>query len=330
MVPSRLARAFSRLHATVIRLRVMEVLAPLRPYSDQKRPEIHALLETFAGFTAGYSQFGEPERALLRALKLTALVDATWWAKLVTAASRSNVPDDVASELTGIVARLQFVSDGFPAIAGMLEESRADADADSNGLVLMLGGTDQDPVSLERVAGAIQGVHELWTVAQDLTGEPGALQLLATDPGLTTALYFDGAADPLVELRALLISVWSNAARLPGVPAEQQAALIPDMLPVMERIGRGDGATRIRGMIESGARRLLEANCKLRGMELAASAAPEASVPTTPVRGNPVPTPDLASDDMTHLAEVIAEERRQLQPAGSARRLWHGATSAQQ
>ncbi len=300
----------------------MEVLAPWRPDSDQKRPEIHRLLETFAGLSSGYAQFGEPERALVKALMLNPLVDTAWWARLITAATRSNVPDEISSELTGMVARLQFVADGFPALAALLEESSSAGDADAPGIVLTLLGSDQDPVSLERVAGAIQGVHELWTVAQDLTGEPGALQLVGSDPGPTTALYFDGAADPLVELRSLLISVWSNAARLPGVPAEQQAALIPDMLPVLERIGREVDAARIRSTIESGARRLLEADCSLRGLDLATITAPEPPVYAAPPRANPLPTLDFSSDDMGYLAEVIAEERRQLQHAGPPRRLW--------
>jgi hypothetical protein len=344
MMPNRLARAFGRLHASVTRSRVLEVVGPLRLYATEERPEVRALLETFAELSTGHAQFGEPERALLGALGLTCLVDATWWARLVAAAARASVPDDVATDLLEMRARLQFVVSGFPALAGLLEDRAVVTEGEPNGLVLTLPTADGGPASLTRVASAIQGVNELWTVANDLTGQPGPLQLVATEPGPPTSpmtsLCFDGAPDPLDELRNLLIAVWGISAQLAGTPIEQQAALIPDKLPVMERIGRhgrGHGA-HIRDTIETGVRHLLDANCSLPGMpptapldpapaDLTTVAASALPVHTASLRAAPLATQGLSSDDMSHLAEVIAEERRQLPHTGPSRRIWQGATA---
>ena len=344
MMPNRLARAFGRLHASVTRSRVMDVVAPLRLYATEQRPEVRALLETFAELSTGHAQFGEPERVLLKALDLGCLVDSAWWAGLIAATARASVPDDVATDLLEMRARLKFVVDGFPALAGLLEDQGSAADGEANGLVLHLPTTDGGAASLTRIASAIQGVNELWTVAEDLTGQPGPLQLVATDPGPptspTTSLCFDGSPDPLDELRGLLIAVWDISAQLAGTPIAQQAALIPDKLPVMERIGRhgrGHGA-RIRGTIETGVRHLLEANCSLPGMpppippdpvatDLTTVAAADLPIPAASLRPVPLPTQGLSPDDMSHLAEVIAEERRQLQHTGPARRLWQGAAA---
>jgi hypothetical protein len=339
MMPSRLARAFGRLHASITRSRVMEVVVPLRLYATEQRPDVRALLEAFAEFSAGHAQFGEPEQALLQALGLACLVDASWWARLVAAVARASVPDDVAAELLEMRARLQFVVDGFPAMAGLLEDQGAVADDEANGLVLNLPTTDGRPASLTRVASAVQAMSELWTVAEDLTGQPGPLQLVATESGAMTSLCFDGAPDPLDELRALLIAVWEISAQLAGTPIDQQAALIPDKLPVMDRIGRrGRGhGTRIRGTIESGVRHMLAANCSLPGVRPAPSgpggtatttaAASELPVTTASLRAVPPPTQAPSPDEMSHLAEVIAEERRQLQHINPSRRLWQGAAA---
>ena len=345
MMPNRLARAFGRLHASVTRSRVLEVVGPLRLYATEERPEVRALLETFAELSTGHAQFGEPERALLGALGLTCLVDATWWARLVAAAARASVPDDVATDLLEMRARLQFVVSGFPALAGLLEDRAVVTEGEPNGLVLTLPTADGGPASLSRVASCDPGGKRTVdggerpdraagpaSVGRDGTGAPRRPPM--------TSLCFDGAPDPLDELRNLLIAVWGISAQLAGTPIEQQAALIPDKLPVMERIGRhgrGHGA-HIRDTIETGVRHLLDANCSLPGMpptgpldpapaDLTTVAASAMPVHTASLRAAPLATQGLSSEDMSHLAEVIAEERRQLPHTGPSRRIWQGATA---
>ncbi len=338
MAANRLARALTKLHDTITKSAVVDVLGPFRLYSDLPRPKITAVLQCFAALSAATSQFGDAERGVLVALDIATLADPDWWARVISAISRSSIPDELASEVTELCARLQVVINGFPVLARLAEASTT-APLEQQGLALTLPGRGGEPPTLGRVAATIEAVNQLWSAAEELTGHRATLRLAGTEPGPTMTLYFDGQAEPLAELLDLLASVWEQVARLPGIPAEQHAALVPEMLPVMDRIGRSgrSDALRVRGAVEAGVRRLLEAGCSMLGRP----APPEAPVgrvsPTRPVMvpaatfqtsPDPHATPALSGEDLTHLANVIAEERRQLPRPEQARRLWQGAASS--
>ena len=201
---------------------------------------------------------------------------------------------------------------------------------DTSAFVVTLAGINDEPPALTRVAAAIDAVNQLWTVAGELTGQRDSLALVAMEGGQTVSLAFDGAAEPLDELRDLMTSVWEQSARLPTVPPEQRDVLIPEMLPVMDRIGRSAraDAVRLRALIETAVARLLEADCSLRGTPPPAAPAqrfaprmfpPRQQAPLTqPARTAP---PSATPEDLAALAEMIAEERRQLQPTAPAPRV---------
>ena len=353
MVPHRLARALSRLHDIVTRSGVTDVLGPLRLHSTRPRPEVHALLQSFAYLSAGQAEFGEPERALLKAMNLDPLIEAAWWANLITAVTRSAMPDDLAAGLIELCARLEVVSGGFPAMAGLIDSLAGPGDVETGSLTLTLAGRSSEQPALNRVADVLQGLSQLWTVAEELTGHRGVLRLVATSPGTTMSLHFDGLDEPLSELRSLLVSISEQTARMPNIPSEQHAALVPEMLPVMDRITRSSraDAARLRTAIESGVRHLLEAGASLPegpvppnlrseprparteissgsstrtppGFASSASVSPAALIPA-----EPPPPHGFSPEDIGHLADVIAEERRQLQQAEPSRRLWQGVSS---
>lgn len=333
--PNRLTRALGRVHEVVARSGATDVLGRLRPCSPAARPELHTLLQCFATWSAAHPQFDEPELALLAALDLSVLVDPVWWAQVVTATTRATMQDDLGASLVATCARLDVVAASFPAMMTLLASPANGAAPDAGSLVVTLTGAGGEPPALTRVAAAIEAVHQLWTVAGDLTGQRGLLHLLATDPGPTMALHFDGAAEPLLELRAILASVREQAARLADMAPVQQAALVPEMLPVMDRIGRGgrSDALRVRGAVENGVRRLLEAGVSLHGApspaESPASAVRPVKRAVSDSSAGALTAADLAVADVGHLAEVIAEERRQLEMAAEPkRRLWQNAAAS--
>ena len=320
-----LATAFTRLHAAIVHSRAVAVLEPMRPHATKPKPDVETLLTVFAAMSPGQTQFNEAEHALLTAFGLQAVTDTAWWAAVITACSRPGLSDQAASMVDGVHTRLQVAAETFPALARLIDATVATPALELEGIALLLPGLGGAPPALARVSSTIEAMNQLWTVAEDLTGQRGALHLVGMVPGPTMALHFDGLAEPLAELRALLVSIWEQTARLPRIPARQQPALVPDMLPVMERIGQSgrSDALRVRSAVEDGVRRLLEAGCTL-----PAATQPAAAVPVT-ARAKPTAVTVLAEDDISHLAAVIAEERSQLVRAEPARRLWQGASASQ-
>ena len=114
MQSDSLAHAFSALHHAVLQSNIIPTIGPWRLNSDQPRPDVTALLQAFAAFSAHQAQFGETERALLAALDLEALADPAWWAGLIKATTRANLPDEFSAGIVELCARLQVVSSGFP------------------------------------------------------------------------------------------------------------------------------------------------------------------------------------------------------------------------
>ena len=330
MTPSKLALAFSRLHVAITGSNAAAVLEPLCPYGTAPKPDLTALLHVFATLSSAQAQFGEAERSVLAAFGLQAVTDTAWWATLITACTRATMNDEAASMIEEIHARLRIAMDTFPALAGLVDVTQAVL-PDVNGVVILLPGIGGVPPSLARVAGAIEALNQLWTVAEELTGHRGALCLIRTEPGATMALHFDGHAEPLAELRALLASIWDQMARLPKLPPEQHPALVAEMLPVMQRIGQSgrSDAMRVRSAVEGGVRRLLEAGCTLPVAAPAIRGPRPATAPASaPVTAAKSPAAKaLDEDDISHLAAVIAEERSQLKQTDPSRRLWHGAAT---
>lgn len=328
MMPQRLAYALVTLQGAVVRSRAVDVLGRLRPYSTASRPEVHAVMQVFADLTAGQAQFGRPERDLLEALQLDVLLDTGWWARLVTALSRATMPDDLASSLVTLCARLEMVASGFTALAALLDKLEPEEPRLSTNpaaLTLSVSGEDGRSPSLEQVGRAIEAVNQLWSGSEMLSGTSGTLYLMGVDPGPETMLHFDGETETLEELRGLLGSVLEQTDRLPNVAPEQHAALVPPMLPVLERIGRSGraDAMRVRNGVEVGIRNLLQARCSLNRMEPVPGGL-RAHAAQLPVHA---PTEfDLAAG---HLAQVIADERRQLLPVPEGlRQTWPASGAA--
>ena len=317
MTTHRLTRALSTLQEAVVRSRAVDVLGRLRPYSTASRPDVQAVLQVFADLTVGQARFGPSERALLAALQLQVVLDTGWWARLVTALSRSTIPEELATNLVNLCARLEMVATGFPALAALLdapEPVEAPPLIRPGALILTVAGKNGLTPSLTQTGQALDAVNQLWAGCETLTGYSGTLHLVAVQPGPATTLHFDGEAEPLAELHGLLMSILEQVDLLPNLSAEQHAISVPPMLDLLDRIGRSGraDAMRVRNAIETGVRNLLQAGCSL-------------SDPDEPVTGMP-PHP-LASHDRTgdddldldagHLARVIADERRQLVPVVS-------------
>ena len=326
MMHSRLVRALTRLHDATTRSRVLDVLAPLRPYSMAPPPDVSTVLQAHAEFSVGSTQFREPERALLAALGLDMLLAPSWWSQFVTAVARSTIPQGFAADLAGLCARLEMIETGFPALAAIVATPDLAAAADSDSLVVLVSGQDGQSPSLARIAAALEAVDSLWSVSEDLTGQRGPLQLLGVEPGQTVRLHFDGLAEPLQELRRVMVSVADVVANASQIPADQHPALVPGLLPVMDQIlrsGRAD-ATDVKTALETGVRRLLEAGAGVR-RELRASAPPvqpsRAAPPAEPVM-EAMTLSRHSSQDIANLADVIAEERKQLQKSEPEGRLW--------
>ena len=302
------------------------MLAPLVPYSAAPPPDISTVLRAHAEFSVGSAQFREPERALLAALGLDMLLAPSWWSQFVTAVARATVPQDFAAELAGWCARLEMIETGFPALAAIIVTPDLAATAESDSLAVLVSGPDGQKPSLTRIAAALEAVDMLWAVSEDLTGQRGPLQLLGVEPGQQVCLYFDGLAEPLQELRRVMVSIADAASSAYQTPADQHLALAPGLLPVLDRISRSGraGTTGVRPALETGVRRLLEAGGRVRP-ELRASS-PFVQPSRVSPGGEPIiegATPGTAaSQDIASLAEVIAEERRQLQKAEPERRLW--------
>lgn len=331
MMPSQLALAFRRLHLALTESRAASVLEPLRPYSGTPKPDVQALLRVFAALSSAQAQFGEVERSLLTAFGLLAVVDTAWWAALITACTRATMNDEAASMIEETHARLQIAIESFPALATLLDLPSGIEPPGPAGLAMLLPGLDGAPPTLTRVASAIEAVNQLWTVAEELTGNREPLCLMGTTPGPMMVLHFDGPSEPLAEMRALLASIGEQADRLPQMPVERHPALVSEMLPVMQRIGQSgrSDAMRLRSAVEGGVRRLLEAGCTLRPpleAEAIGSAGPSGS-PAKPAWGQPQAATGLGDDDAVRLATVIAEERSQLRQAELSRRMWQGAAA---
>lgn len=322
MVENPIVRALNTLQCAIVHSRAVDVLGSLRPQSNAVRPELPAVLQVFADLWAEQAQFGKAERAVLEATQLQILLETAWWARLVTALTRRIMSEDMAADLTGLCARLELVASGLPALAALLDVSDLAIKPTPAGLlVVSVTGLVGQPPSLTQIASAIEAVNQLWVVAEILAGQSGTFHLVATEPGPEMTLHFNGEAEPLEELRALLVSVQEQTGRLPNASVEQQAALVPPMLPVLDRIGRSgrSDALRVRSAVESGVRHFLQAGCNLR---------PEHGVrPEEEPRSEPEPEQhaepgrlavSAASNDYdaSHLARLIAEERRQLEGGG--------------
>ena len=337
MTPDKLALAFSRLHGTLVQSQAAAVLEPLRPFATRPKPDLQALLHVFTALVSGQAQFGEAERSLLAAFGLHPVVDTAWWAALITACTRSTMNHEAAAMIERIHSRLQIATETFPALARLLNEPATNQPVEQGGVVLLVPGVDGAPPVLARVATVIDALGQLWTVAEDLTGQRGALRLTGMEPGPTLAIHFDGLSEPLLELHLLLVSIWDQTARLARVPPEQHPAMVPEMLPVMQRIGQSGraDALRVRSAVESGVRRLLEAGCTLpsdpRMAEPPVAEYRTAAVPNTaapPSWGKPPEAAGPTEDDLSHLAAVIAQERSQLKQVEPGRRLWQGTTAS--
>ncbi len=327
-----LAGALIRLHDAIGRSGAAEKLAPFRPCAPLPRPGIQAVLETYAALSVEQAGFGAAERSLVAAVGLEPLMDTAWWSTLVTALTRPVLSDALSAQLDDLWSRLQLVTSTFPALAALASAPDQPSQAAPSGLVLHVAGEDAMPPSLPRIAGVLEAVSQLWWVAEELTGQRGMLQLVAIVPGVTASLHFDGLDEPMDELRMLLASVWDQALRLPNVSPEQYPALVPGTLPVLDRIGRSGraDAVRVRTATESSVRRLLEAGYVLPVEPVSVTAgilpaAPARPRPAVEDQIEPVRPPGLSEEDISHLAAVIAEERRQLKQAGPPRRMWQGA-----
>ncbi len=320
MAPTRLASALSRLQVFVTQTRVADVLGPLRPYSGQPRPELQTALQAFGRVCAEQERFGDAERALIEALQLGAIFESEWWAEIIICITRATMPDELAVALPGLCARLDFVAGSFPALATLLSKP-FDAGG-RNGITLAVSGYDGEPPELTRVASVLQAVQLLWTVAEALAGVRAPLALTGSEPGAATLLQFDGPTAPLQEMTALLAAL-PQADPLSGDWAEQA----PLMRSVLDRLDRRSHAEsmRLRETLNAGVRGLLAAGAALPGhtpvrTSPPATAAP-APIPVSPAFADP---PHLAREDLDHLAQVIAEERRALKESAPAPRLWQG------
>ena len=323
---SPVARALNAVQDAITQSRAVSVLAGVRAAEAHSRPDVHAVLQVFASLSIEQARFGEVEFAIVHAAQLQPILEAAWWAKLVTAVCRATMPDDLAAELIKLSAHLDMVTDGFPALAALIDSpGQRTLPTPVGSLVVIVTGPAEQSPALTQIASAIEAVNQLWSVAEVLTGQSGKLSLVSTQFGDTTELHFDGQREPLQELSQLLTSVNEQTGRLPSASSEQHAALVPPMLPILDRIGRSgrSDSLRVRTAVESGVRHFLQAGCSLRPGE-PAMAPPAPPLPTesrSRVRfAARTPAPPKPEQDASYLAKVIAEERRQVEAVGDVPR----------
>jgi hypothetical protein len=326
MLPADFIRAMEAVQRALDGSRVEQMLRALQPYSEMQAPSPSALLACFASIAAQYDQFSADSRAIMQALQLQPLVDPDWWARLLSAVSRAAMPDDLASTLAVLHARLDVATGSLPDLTYLLDPDSAPQVDGTVTLTLILPHEDAAAAAPRRVAGAIGAVGQIWDALGRLVREPSVLTLAACETGPATKLVFTSSGlGQMPDMKSLLLSVWDQVVMDHGLSAADRAARIPARLPIMEQIQTlaGADAPAVQRSLQEGVRQFLEAGCLLPEMRDPGLLAPErlmvpsvaTPAPASPIAATdpvPQPTGPAPVDDQGILAEMIAEERQRL------------------
>ena len=319
MAAIQLMRALDALNAAIAQSRIESLLAPLTLYSTAPRPSTEAVLQCFAALSSSQERFGASEETVISALDLQPLFASAWWAELINALTQSRLPESLAQEMTELGARLRLLKQNLPKLSSLLRPAAFGEAGDGRQLILTMPALDGVPAGLGRISAAVDGIGHLASALADLHGSPAPLRLAGIETEPAISLLFDGDLQPLQALKRLLASIGEQLTAHQDMAPANRVTVIAPTLPIMDEIRGHADAVRLRALIETGVRRLLEAEFML-------------PVPPTPgVTSSAAAIPRrLSSPPGTiDLIEVIAEERRQLgRPA--QRRAWGNAARVAQ
>jgi hypothetical protein len=251
MLRTEIVRGLANLLAAVESSNALDVVD--RVYRELTRQsgevKIQEVLESYQKFLLAYNtQFGVPERQVMKLLDVHEFSEAEWWSVVIAAASGGTKTQDAATTIGHPLYRLRFVVDYLPNVIGLLKRD-TDPDVKAIQAEIYAGGARPGHLLLilpeesgkfsspARVSAAIESVAILYEAFAELNVQSTTdLVINSCDSGLDKVFEFRGLHDLIDKVKELLLDLWDNVIYYREKRFTERLDLSAKNLPILAEI----------------------------------------------------------------------------------------------
>ncbi|MEG3124499.1 hypothetical protein [Sphingomonas sp. GB1N7] len=213
-----------------------------------------------------YSQYGEPEKQILKIFGLPDIFEPNFWERVEQGQEASYLYEYVrnVNNVLHITPQIiDLISQDFVAEAKSNPSSLPEYLRGRELITIILAENFGEFSNTERVIFALQSITEFYEVHESLIGEGSdSLVLLACDSGSDKAFDLLGAAKVISSIKETIIFIWDRVVFHRHAQSRASLEVISQALPVLEQISKLSEAGSITPELAEQLRRKTMGACK--------------------------------------------------------------------